>query len=110
MTMVSGTITGFAAIISIRASMSSSGACGSREVDMCSAAAQIVRVAMSTAIVRSAGAVIPDSSSTIITAQEGPSDPCPAHSQLSEPAGEGPGNEQFLSRSNTSIRRIRCGN
>jgi hypothetical protein len=39
MTMVSGTITGFASAISIRASMSSSRACGSREADMCSAAA-----------------------------------------------------------------------
>ncbi len=95
-TMVSGTITGLAAASSMRSSTSSSRACGSREADMRSAAAQpgrigsgtsilarssaastalvptgrstaaqIVLVATSTAIVRSARATSPDSSSTI---------------------------------------------
>jgi hypothetical protein len=94
-TIVSGTITGRAATVCIRASMSSSRACGSRDADIRSAAAQpgrigsgvsarasssaastalvptgrstaaqIVRVATSMAMVRSARAGTPSSSST----------------------------------------------
>ena len=96
MTMVSGTITGLAAANSIRVSTSTSRACGSRDADIRSAAAQpgrigsgtsirarsnaastalvptgrstaaqIVRDATSTAIVRSARTGIPESSNTI---------------------------------------------
>ena len=50
MTMVSGTITGLAAAISIRASTSSRRACGSREADMRSAAAQPGRIGSGTSI------------------------------------------------------------
>ena len=95
-TIASGTITGRAAASSIRASMSSSRACGSRDADIASApgqpgrigsgtsirasssaastafvptgrstAAPIVRVATSTAIVRSARTVRPGSATTI---------------------------------------------
>ncbi|MEN8655308.1 hypothetical protein ABCR94_33185 [Streptomyces sp. 21So2-11] len=96
MTTVSGTITGFAAACSIRASASSKRRCGIREAAIRSdfdqpgrigsgtsirassseastafvpigrsTAAQIVRVETSTAIVRSARAVSPESSTTI---------------------------------------------
>ena len=96
MTIVSGTITGFAAASSIRASTSSNRACGNRDADIRNAvdqpgrigsgtnirassnaastafvptgrstAAQIVRVATSTAMVKSARTGIPVSSSTI---------------------------------------------
>ena len=56
MTMVSGTITGFAAAISIRASASSSRACGSREADMRSAPAQPGRIGSGTSIRASSSA------------------------------------------------------
>jgi hypothetical protein len=96
MTMVSGTITGLAAANAIRASTSTSRACGNRDADIRNAAdqpgrigsgtsirassnaastafvptgrstaAQIVLVATSTAIVKSARTGIPDSSNTI---------------------------------------------
>ena len=59
MTMVSGTITGLAAASSIRASTSSRRACGSREADMRSAAAQPGRIGSSVLPAPGAGFRIP---------------------------------------------------
>ena len=55
-TIVSGTITGRAAASSIRASMSSSRACGSRDADIGSAAAQPGRIGSGTSIRASSSA------------------------------------------------------
>ena len=56
MTMVSGTITGLAAASSIRVSMSTSRACGSRDADIRSAAAQPGRIGSGTSIRASSSA------------------------------------------------------